>query len=62
MFFEVAYARQDVYATALNRTLNSLVSQMVQDDSVVYNKDAPFTVNNLEPRTLHMGSRVHYGV
>jgi hypothetical protein len=49
-----ARARQDVYARALNRTLNSLVLQMVQDDSGVFNKDAPFTVNNLEPRTLHM--------
>lgn len=55
MVLETQHAIRDMYATGINRALNSLVSQIIQDSSFI-------THNQIEPKTLHVGSRVHYGI
>jgi hypothetical protein len=52
---ETQNALRDMYAKSLNRALNSLVFQMMTDQTLL-------TPTKAEPRTLHTGSRVHYGI
>lgn len=55
MVMETQNAIRDMYATSVNRALNSLVSQMLMDQPLLAHK-------HVEPWTLHMGSRVPYGI
>jgi len=55
MVLETQNVLRDMYATSLNRALNSLVSQMITDETLL-------TPIKVEPRTLHTGSRVRYGI
>lgn len=52
---ETQRAIHDMYSTSINRALNSLVSQMIADQTLR-------TSTKLEPRTIHTGTRVHYGI